>query len=50
MIWKSGEFAIYVADPARCIHVPYVDVLCVEIVSIYRKEYVDHVKGLKQEI
>ena len=38
------------ADPARCIHVLYVGALFAEIVIIFKKVFVNHVKDIKLEI
>ena len=48
--WKSGVSVVSAADLARCIHVHYVEALFVEIVSTFKKVFVSHVKGLKEEI
>ena len=48
--WKSGVSVVSAAGLARCIHVHYVEALCVGIVSTFKKVFVSHVKGLKEEI
>ena len=48
--WKSGVSVVYAADLARCTHVHYVEALCVEIVTTFKKVFVSHVKDLKVEI